>query len=49
MSRSGGVVVLVAAGALTIAFTSCGHPQRGPADALADFGAAIDRQDYAAA
>jgi hypothetical protein len=28
---------------------ACAHPPRGPAEALADFGAAVDRKDYAAA
>ena len=31
------------------AAAACAHPQRGPAEALSDFGAAVDRKDYAAA
>ena len=30
-------------------FAACAHPQHGPAEALADFGAAVDRKDYTAA
>ena len=36
------------AGLLLLA-AACAHPQRGPADAIYDFGAAVDRKDYAAA
>jgi len=39
-----GVLLLLAGAA-----ASCAHPQRGPADAISDFGAAVDRKDYAAA
>ncbi len=28
---------------------ACAHPQRGPADAISDFGAAVGRKDYAGA
>jgi hypothetical protein len=42
-----GVAALAALTALVAA--ACAHPQRGPADALADFGGAVDRKDYAAA
>jgi hypothetical protein len=31
------------------AVAACAHPQRGPAEALSDFGAAVDHKDYAAA
>lgn len=31
------------------AAAACAHQQRGPAEALSDFGAAVDRKDYAAA
>jgi hypothetical protein len=39
------------AGLLLLAgvLAGCAHPQRGPAEALSDFGAAVDRKDYAAA
>ncbi|HET6149933.1 MAG TPA: hypothetical protein VFH68_20500 [Polyangia bacterium] len=39
---------LLAAGAV-LAGAACAHPQRGPAEALADFGGAVDRKDYPAA
>ena len=38
-------LALLCAGSLA----ACAHPPRGPAEALADFGAAVDRRDYAAA
>jgi hypothetical protein len=41
--RRAGLVLL--AGAVA----ACAHQQRGPAEALSDFGAAVDRKDYAAA
>jgi hypothetical protein len=31
------------------AAAACAHPQRGPADAISDFGAAVDRKDYTGA
>jgi hypothetical protein len=31
------------------AVAACAHPQRGPADAISDFGGAVDRNDYAGA
>ena len=37
------------AGAVALAGLACAHPQGGPAEALADFGAAVDRQDYTSA
>ncbi len=41
--RAGLLLLLAGAAA------ACAHPQRGPAEALSDFGAAVDRKDYAAA
>ena len=38
-------LVLLLAGAAA----ACAHPQRGPAEALSDFGAAVDRKDYGGA
>jgi hypothetical protein len=43
--RLGGLL----AGGLAWMGSACAHPQRGPAEALADFGGAVDRQDYAGA
>ena len=34
---------------LASAGAACAHAQRGPAEVLSDFGAAVDRKDYAAA
>ena len=34
---------------LASAAAACAHPQRGPAEALSDFGGAVDRKDYAGA
>ena len=44
-SRRRRAALLLLAGAAA----ACAHPQRGPAEALSDFGAAVDRKDYAAA
>jgi len=40
-------ILVGAAGALGAA--ACAHPPRGPAEALVDFGGAVDRKDYAGA
>ena len=37
------------AGSAALAGAACAHPQGGPAEALADFGGAVDRKDYPAA
>jgi hypothetical protein len=34
---------------LASAAVACAHPQRGPGEALSDFGAAVDRKDYTGA
>jgi hypothetical protein len=45
-----GPILLIQVAVLQAAiFAACAHPQRGPAEALAEFGGAIDRKDYAAA
>ncbi len=44
MIRLGAGLLLLAGAA-----AACAHPQRGPADAISDFGAAVDRKDYAGA
>ncbi len=45
------IVLRARAGLLLVAGAAlaCAHPQRGPADAIADFGAAVDHKDYAGA
>ena len=43
--RLGGLL----AGGAALVGAACAHPQRGPGEALADFGGAVDRKDYAAA
>jgi hypothetical protein len=42
-------LVLVFSVLLASVSAACAHPQRGPAEALSDFGAAVERKDYAAA
>jgi len=54
LAPRGGAAAPVVAVALAILgvgalAASCAHAPRGPAEALADFGGAIDRKDYAAA